>query len=232
MIVRTLALALAATAVLAACDDDDDNGTGPEQNFATVRFVNASVGGPSLDIQTDGQVGTGNADVAFGESSSCVTVDVDDPGLSILEAGGTTAVPGFTPNFTADQDHTVLFLGGPGNTRFISFTDNVTAPTDGTARLRIINATSDPTGFDVFVNAPGDPLGTPVATNIGADAASGFLTIDAGDQQVRFTGTGATDVLLDTDALTFGANAVETIVIADPAAGTTDLRFFQVSGCP
>jgi Domain of unknown function (DUF4397) len=229
-------LAAAVVAALGACsDDDDDNPVGTGNANTTVRFVNATTGGTSLDIAQNGTVGSGNGNIAFGGASSCTRVNNANPQLAVRSAGTTTSLTGFSPSFAANGTYTVLVTGTTAAPVFTTLNDQFTTPSAGNAAIRIVNATSSATAgagnWDIFVN-PTATLGTPNATAIGRNAASAYLTVPAGQANtIRLTNSGQTTALQNITVASQTAGTVQTIVVTDAAAGSPTLRTFPLTAC-
>lgn len=231
----TATLMLLTAAALAACSDDDGNPVGTTDKNTTVRFFNATSGALNLDIATDGTVGTGNGNIAFGSASACTKVNSANPGIAIRPAGTTTALPGFTPTFAANGTFTVLVTGTQATPVFTALNDQFTTPTTGNAAVRIVNATTSATpgtgSWDIFVN-PGATLGTPNATAVARNGASAYLTVPAGQANtIRLTNAGQTTVVLNIPVSSLTSGTVQTIVVTDAAAGGTTLRTFTLPAC-
>jgi hypothetical protein len=150
--------------------------------------------------------------------------------LTITQGTSTTPLSGFAPTLTAGTSYTIVAYPGASSTAFVTLNDTFT-PTSGQAGLRVINATTSTTGFDVFVTPVGAVLGTATTANVAAGASSSFVSVPAGAQQIRITNTGSTSVLLDLGSQTLTAGKNATLVIAPPAAGSTTPRAFLVTGC-
>jgi hypothetical protein len=195
---------------------------------ATIRLANATNTG--LDVLQGTTVLSGASNIAFGASSSCSSVNAATPGLTVRQTGTTTALPGFTPTLAVGNRYTIIAYPNATGVSFATLTNTFT-PTAGQAGLRVFNASGGATGLDVFVTASGAPLTTATVSNAANGAATSFVSVPAGSQQIRVTGTGLTTVLLDmgSQSLTAGQNA--TLVIAPPAAGSTTLRAFLVPAC-
>ena len=224
-------LALASTSVIAACSDDDDP-SGISNDNTTVRFFNATSGGLSLDIAENGTVGTGNSNIAFNNSSSCIRVNDSDAQLAVRAANSTTSLPGFAPSFAANGSYTVLVTGTAAAPVFTTLDDQVTAPATGAA-IRIINATSSTTPWDIYVN-PGTTVSTPSATAVGRNAASPFLTVPAGQANtLHLTNTGQTTVLTGgiIDVPSAASGTVRTIVVTNAPAGSITLGTKILDAC-
>lgn len=196
---------------------------------ATVRLINATSG--ALSFLQNGTAVTGGSSIAYGASSSCASVPVSNSGLTVTQAGSTTALAGFTPTLVAGSS--MSFVAYPNTTNGVSFATlgNAYTPATGQAGFRVFNATSATTGFDIFVTALNAVLGAATTTNVLAGAASSFVSVPAGSQQVRIATTGTTTIALDLGAQTFTAGQNYTLVIAPPAAGSTAPRAFLVPGC-
>ena len=222
----TLAIPLLA---LAACGDDDDDDLTGTGNTATVRFVNAT--GTSYDAALNGTVGTGSGNLGFGGSTSCMTLNATTPGLTFRNAGTTTTVSGFTPNFQRGGSYTVVAVPGTGGTTQFITLPSTNTPASGQAGVRVFNAAQGFGNFDVHVTAPGAALGTANATNVTTGNASSWFNTSGGTSQVRFATAGTQNVALNFGNQNFTAGQNATIVIAPPAAGSTTLRAFMVPNC-
>lgn len=196
---------------------------------ATVRLINATSG--ALNFLENGTAVTGGNAIAYGASSSCVSVPVSNPGLTVTQSGSTTALAGFTPTLTAGTS--TSFIAYNNATAGVSFATlgNAFTPASGQSGLRVFNATTGTTGFDVFVTALNAVLGTATATNVLAGASSAFVSVPAGSQQIRIATTGGTTIALDLGAQTLTAGQNYTVVIAPPATGSTAPRAFLIAGC-
>lgn len=196
---------------------------------SNVRLANATDG--ALDLLRGGSALPGASDVTFGTSSACNSVNTTTPSLAIVPTGATTPLPGFSPTLTAG--HPFTFVAYPGAGSAIQFaTIEQAVPVSGQQGLRVFNATSMTTAFDVYVTAPGAPLGSATVSNVAAGTASAStVNVPAGSSQIRLTATGSTTVLLDAGTQTFGAGENTMLIIAPPAANTTAPRLFLVAGC-
>jgi hypothetical protein len=231
----TALLAAITVVAVAACSDDDDNPTGTGTANTTVRFVNATTGGTALDFAQNGTVSTGNGNVAFGSSSSCMRVNNANPQLSVRTTGSTTSLTGFNPTFAANGTYTVLVTGTTAAPVYTTLDDQFTTPTAGNAAVRIINATSSATpgagNWDIYVN-PTATLGTANATAVGRNLASSYLTVPAGQTNtIRLTNAGSTATLQNITVPSITAGNVTSIVVTDAATGSTTLQTFPLPAC-
>lgn len=196
---------------------------------ANVRFVNAT--GSALSLFQSGTVLSGASNLAFGTSSACSSVNAATPALTVLQAGSTTPLTGFSPTFAAGGNYTIVAYPGAGSAVQFATLSTTYTPATGQAGLRVINTTTGATGLDVYVTASGAALTTATVSNVASGTSSSFVSVAAGSSQVRIATNGTTTVVLDAGALAFTAGQNATLVIAPPALGSTTPRAFLVSGC-
>lgn len=195
---------------------------------SNVRLANATDG--ALNLLENGAALAGSANIGFGTSSACSSVNAATPALTITQGASTTPLGGFTP--TLVSGHPFTFVAFPGTAGAVTVaTIQQPVPVSGQAQLGVFNATALPAAFDVYVTAPAAPLGTPTISNVGAGTASAFVTVPSGSSEIRLTATGSTTVLLDLAAQSFVAGQNAMLVVAPPATSTTVLRSFFVPGC-
>jgi len=197
--------------------------------LANVSLVNAT--DASLNLVQNGTVLANGSAIAFGNSSACTSVPAAASGLSVTSGSSTTALTGFSPTLTAGSSFAIVAVpSSGGGTSFVTL-NNTFTPTSGQTGLRVFNATTATTGFDVFVGPVGAVLGTATTTNVAAGATSSFVSVPAGTEQIRLTNTGSTSVLVDLGSQTLVAGKNMTLVIAPAAAGSSTPRAFLVTGC-
>lgn len=197
---------------------------------ANVRLVNLT--GQPLTWSQGSTALAGGSNLAFGASSSCASVNATTPNLTITQGTSTTPLAGFTPSFTAGTSYTVVAWPTPtGGVQFTTL-GNAYVPTAGQAGIRVFNATSATTGYDVHVvSTTGAVLGTPTIANVLAGTTSSFASVPAGPAFIRVTTAGGTTVLVPLDAQTLTAGRTATLVIAPPASGSTVPRVYLVPAC-
>jgi hypothetical protein len=196
---------------------------------ATVRLANAT--NTALDLLRSGAAVTGATNIAFGASSACSMFTAAAPALAIALTGTTTPIAGLTlPTLVAGTSYTIVAYPSATGTQFATLANTYT-PAAGQAGLRVFNATTGATGYDVFVTTVGAPLGTATLANALSGVASSFVSVPAGSSQIRITATGTTPVLLDLGAQSLTAGQNVTLIIAPPATGSTTLRGFLVPSC-
>lgn len=221
---RSITIALLSFAALAACD----NSTGTGIN-STLRIANATSN--PIDVASGTTVATGNSNLAFGATSSCVTTSSFEPDINVSPTGTTNTYASFTPNLRAGESYvTVVYPAFSGAPEF-AYIPTGTAPPTGSSGLRVFNAAAGSGTYDVYVTAPGAALGTASAFGIGYRTVSGLLTVPASTNLIRLTTTGTQTVAINAGNQTFTAGQNSVLVIAPPAAGSTVPRTFLITGC-
>lgn len=225
-------LALGAACVLGACDGQRLP-TAPivigGSAGASVRLVNASVNVSALDLAIGGVVATGDDSVAFGSTTGCRAVSPASP-VAVRLAGSASDLPGFTASLTSGQRATVIAAGPTDSLRFVTVYDDTNVPAAGRARLRVLNASRDD-DLEVRLVPPGASAATTIVTGLDVDDVSSFVDLPAGTALLDVVTTGGS-VLLDDAAVTLGAGESRTVVLGEPLAGSTTLRFFHFAACP
>lgn len=217
MKVRLLTLGFAAAAFAAGCSDDDSN-TGPATD-AGVRVVHASPDGPSVDVLVDdAQV---LSSVPYLGSSSYLEVPAGNRNVKVNAAGTSTTVIDADVPLTAGTDYTVIAGGLVADIAPIVVEDDRAAPSSGNVKVRAVHGAPSAPAVDIYITAPGADLqeAAPALTNVPFGAASDYLSVPAGDYQVRVTPAGSKTVVIDSGSLTLAAGQVRTAIAVDSPGG-------------
>jgi hypothetical protein len=215
---RLLTLALAAAVFTAGCSDDDDSGTGPTTE-AGVRVVHASPDAPSVDVLVDdAQVLTA---VPYLGSSSYLDVPSGTRNVKVNATGTSTTVIDTDLQLAVGTDYTVIAGGLVSSIEPLVLTDDRTAPPAGNVKVRAVHGAPSAPAVDVYVTEPGADIATatPVLTSVPFGAASDYLSVPAGDYQVRVTPAGSKTVVIDSGSLTLAAGQVRTALAVDSPGG-------------
>jgi len=168
----------------------------PDMSGVTVSI--ASVGDPSRDLMLPEE--------PYGALSAYQRIEPGDYVVTIRGAGGTTT-PVVSSALKADAgtSYTLASVGAADKRALAVFTDDLTAPPTGRARVRVINAASPAPVLDV--RGPG---GTPFSTGLPLAEVSGYRTVDAGTLPLSAGPPGG----MGTDlAVPVGANQVISVVL-------------------
>jgi hypothetical protein len=197
---------------------------------ASIRLANAT--NTALDLLQGTTALAGSANIASLASSACSSVNATTPNLAIVNTGTTTPLPGLTATLTAGNSYTIVAWPNATNVTQFTVLNNTFAPTSGQAGLRVFNATTGATGYDVYVTAPSAALGTATFVNALSGAATAFVSVPAGASEIRVFSTATqTPVVVDLSSVNLTAGQNATLIIAPPAPSTTAFRAFVVPAC-
>lgn len=214
--------ALAGSLALAGCGGTSDH--------AYVKFIHASPGAPNVDVEIGGTFAAQNT--AYGTATSAY--EQVDTGTServqVFAAGkDTAAVLSANAPFSKNQYYTIIALNTPANLQAAIENDDLTPPTSGDCKIRVVHGSPSAGPVDVYVTAPGvsltDPKNpvTPVLTNFTFGTVTSYLEVPAGSYEVRVTVTGEpSEVAIDTGAtgVPLAAGNIYTAVALDPNPST------------
>jgi hypothetical protein len=210
------ALALLLAVGATACDDTET--TAPAAT-AQLRVVHASPDAPNVDVLADGNVALSN--VAYRTASSYLEVPAGSRNLRVRPTGTTTVVIDANANLAASGAYTVLATGRVASIAPLVLQDDLTAPTAGNVKLRLVHASPTAGNVDIYVTAPTADLATaaPTLPNVPFRAASAYLQVPAGTYRVRVTPAGSKTVALDVNNVTLTAGQIRTAVALDAPGG-------------
>lgn len=189
--------------------------TGCGSTSTQVRLVNAMDGQTSIDMVVDNStLATG---VAFGAASNYVSTGSSSHTLEIQANSATL----FNQTVTFSSGNNTVLATNSGPT---IFADNKTTPSSGNIQIRVINASTALGTADVYVVAPGIDISTvnPTFSALAYQAASSYTTVTAGSYQIEFASAGSKNVLINSNAISFSAGQIRTVVALDnPSGGFT-----------
>lgn len=184
---------------------------------ARVRVVHASSDALAVDVlvneatvlsEVPFATGSGYLELLAGTYSFAVAAS--ESGARVIEAEVTLA---------PQTDYTVAAVNQLAAIEALILEDDNSAPAAGAVALRLVHSAVLAGPVDVYVTAPGEELAgaTPTLTNFEFKANSGYLSVPAGDYQVRVAVAGTQQVAIDTGALTLTEGSVRTAFALDPA---------------
>jgi|SRR5918994_5212405 hypothetical protein len=228
MNLRLLTLGFAAVAFATGCSDDDDNGTGPTTE-AAMRVVHASPDAPNVDVLVDDALVL--SAVPYLTGSSYLPVPAGSRNVKINAAGTSTTVIDADVDLATGMDYTVIAGGLVSEIEPLVLEDDRTAPTAGNVKVRAVHGAPSAPAVDVYVTAPGADLqtATPALTSVPFGAASDYLSVPAGDYQVRVTPAGTKTVAIDSGALTLAAGQIRTVIAVDNTGGGAPFDFLMLA---
>lgn len=189
--------------------------TGCGSSSTQVRLLNAMDGQTSINLVVDNNtLATG---VAFGAASSYASVGSGSHTVEIQANSATL----FNQTLSVPSGNNTVLATNSGPS---IFTDNKTTPSSGDIQIRAINASTSLGTTDVYVVAPGVDISTvnPTFSALAYQSASSYATVAAGSYQVEFTQAGSKNILINSNAVSFSAGQIRTIVALDnPTGGFT-----------
>jgi Domain of unknown function (DUF4397) len=168
----------------------------PDMAGATISI--APVAGPSRDVVLPGE--------PYGALSAYQRIEPGDYVVTIRGAGNaTTPMVSSALKAESGASYTLASVGAADQHGLAVFTDDLTAPPTGRARVRVINAAPPAPVLDV--RGPG---GAPFSTGLPLAQVSGYRTVDAGTLPLSAGPPGG----MGTDlAVPVGANQVISVVL-------------------
>ena len=208
-------------------------GTVIDQATVNANVLLANATNTALDLLQGTTPLAGSTNIASVAASSCSSVNAATPNLNVVNTGTTTPLPGLTTTFTAGNSYMIIAWPNASNVTQFTTLSNTFTPASGQAGLRVFNATTGATGYDVYVTAPNAALGTATFTNAVSGTATAYVSVPAGASEIRVFGTGTTTpVVVDLSSVNLTAGEIATLIIAPPAANTTTpYRAFVVPAC-
>jgi hypothetical protein len=178
--------------------------------LAAVKVVNAAYQTPSVDQKWDGNVGTTNV-VYPGAAQTYYTLPVCTHTMTFeASAAPGAAIASASETFVSATDSTILISGANGSQVISTFADNNISPPNGTARVRMINASPDVPAFDVVID---DVV---KATNVAYTHASDYFDLDNSNHKVQLMVPGTTTPVFTIDSQQFGTTQVTSFYLVGP----------------
>lgn len=203
------ALGLAAAAPAAAAETPSAEGW--------VRVAHLSPDTKSVDVRLTALAGGATlfelGGVGYGAVSDYWTLTPGTYVVSMVPAGApatTTPVIQQTVDVVQGKPLTVAALGRNAALTTTVFTDDLTAPADGQARVRVIQASTTTPTVDVSTDT-----GVAIAKDAAAGSATPYTSVPAGTWTLALTGATASS----TGSVDLASGSVSSLFVLDDAAG-------------
>ncbi|RUO74832.1 DUF4397 domain-containing protein [Pseudidiomarina sediminum] len=207
-----------AVLMLAACDSDDDNSESvvtppPAPDSTYVRVHHSVADAPDVNVLVDGNVALES--VPYGASSAVLELDEGTYSIQVdgilADMSTATVIGPADVELDDDMRYEVFAVGKVGDATIapLIFANEVTAVTEGNARVEVVHAAPDAPPVDIYVTEPGADLTAASAlTTLAFTDNSGQVEVAAGDYQVRITVAGEpATVVYDSGSLELAAGA-------------------------
>jgi hypothetical protein len=202
-------------ALLTACGGNSDS-----SDTGSVRLVNATQDFAALDLYTSDTQQL--SAVAESTASSYVTLGASSYTFNVKLAGSSTTALSESLTIAKDTAYTLVAYNNGSKLAAAYFTDNQSAPTSGTAALRVFNGAAPAGSVDVYVIALDADLAdaAAMASSVSAAGVSSYVEITKGTYRVVVTGAGdKTDVRLDIPSVTLADQQVATMMLTGTSGG-------------
>jgi len=199
----------------------DSSHRGALQTKAQVRFLNASPDGFDLDIYVDDALEW--AGVAYKEGSGYQNVPPGESAFRVEDSDTSqTLVQEF---FTVEKQtpYSLIVVGVPPTLDALLLEDDDTEPTDGYAKLRMVDASPTQPAIDVYITEPDVPMkfAVPTLQNFEFQEFSSFLELEEGEYRIRITLSGEMEPIYDSGTVALEEGSIATAVVVDATAGVS-----------
>lgn len=175
----------------------------PDTKDVDIRVT--ALSGGSVVFELDG--------VGYGDVSPYTALPQGDYGVSMIASGtddwSKLAISG-TVSVGASTATTMAAYGPSSALQVKPFTDDLTSPAAGNARIRVVQASTITPTVNVKTST-----GVPIATGAKAGTASMYTEVPAGSWTLQLTGTGVSD----TASVDVAAGSVTSLFVLDNADG-------------
>jgi hypothetical protein len=183
-------------------------------NRAQVRVMHASPDAPNVDVLVDNVVALSN--VPYPVNSDFLAVPSGARNFKVNAAGTSTTVIDVTPTLIAGRAYTAYATGFLANIAATLVEDNLTLPTAGNAKIRVVHASPDAPNVDVLAND------NRVLTNVPFRTASDYLTVPAGNYTFKVNVTGTTTTATQATVPLAAGKIYTAVAIGSVAGGATN----------
>ena len=214
-ILRRILITCLPLAALAACGGGDTEDR-LDVRDPVVRFIHAAPDAPELTLYR-GDVAQGDATgTSYQFGSDYFDVSMADADWSVKTAAGNTSLGSVTIDPERGTRYTIVALPGKdGGGRMTILTDDV-VPTQGKARLRVVNAAPILTDLTVKIEGRKEP----VFKNVDYGSGTSFSELDPASVVIVFGRDDPPGTVLRMPRLRLEAGRSYTIVLAGAASGT------------
>jgi Domain of unknown function (DUF4397) len=180
-------------------------------NRAQLRAFHASPDAPNVDVLVDNAIAASN--VPYPTAVGFVAVPNGARNIKVNAAGTSTTVIDVTPTLASGKAYTAYAVGFLANIAALLVEDNLSAPTTGNAKIRVIHGSPDAPNVDILAND------NRVLSNVPFKTASDYLVVPAGAYNFKVNVAGTTTTATQAN-VTLAAGKVYTAIAVGSVAAT------------
>jgi len=193
-----------------------DSSTSSQAAFLRTAHLSPDTPGVDIYVSAAGKASTVIRSETYGHFSAYVSVPPGSYSVAARLAGSAASSPvvvSWHLQLAAGDAYTAAAIGSGSERRGTLLHDDLTPPTSGKARVRLIQAASTASGADVTANGT-----VPIASKAAFATTSGYVQVPAGTWPLAARATGASPQTT-VASVSLPAGSVTTVVLLDEAGG-------------
>lgn len=204
-------LGFAAIGSISSCKKDDNS----SPTTAKVMFYNGSIGTNNIDGTVNAAKVSSATNIAFLNKTGYVDVATGAVSVGYLLTATQTTLVNFAQNLSVGKYYSA-FCGGIVNAPTLVFTtDDLTSPTSGNAKIRLVNLSPDSLNEAMYIGTNN----TPLIQNVSAQTASAFSETPAGTVKITLQDPSKPTQQVTLNNQNLASGKIYTIVLTGTATG-------------
>jgi hypothetical protein len=190
---------------------------GRAQNSTDMRALNAVVDAEPLDVLVADSVKA--SALALGTTSSYSEFSSGTLDVKVRSSTSQNVLSEKSLAFTSGTNTTLLMYGKRNAVLTTLLADDATSPASGNFRVRFVNLASDSGPVDLYLTTGDISSAAPLISATSYGSVTNIAEAVAGSFRITFTAAGTQDILFQSTAQTFSANADVTVVVVPSLGG-------------
>ncbi len=200
-------------------------------NYSQVRVLHASPDAPAVDVTFT--KGKPIRSLDYGEASRFVHVTSGEQNIKVSASGTDFVAIDVTTSLEKMTAYTVIAVDNLDQIEPLVLIDDLTDPTKGFVKLRVLHASPSAPAVDIFVSAPGDELPPePAIDALEFKSYTGYLEVPAGNYRIRVTADNSSDILYDSGTVSLPSGANLTLAALETAQGLSPIKLVALTQDP
>jgi hypothetical protein len=216
---KLLLFSLGATILFSACNKKDDPPPTPAAPKAKVMFGNAYVSTDTVKVTVNNNSLSSVPNLGYLSRTPYVDLEPGSNKLTFISAFSTTPLKDTTVSLTANSYYSAFIAGPTLSPSMVLVSDNLTAPTAGKAKIRLINLSSDNLNESVFVK-DGLNVVTKLDSNVTYKLATPFREVTAGTYDLTVGDPASLPTAITLAGQSFGVGKIYTVIVTGAQAAT------------